>query len=605
MLAIFGLWVLLLGLQKPVFLLLYTGGVAQALPVMWHGLPLDLSMAGYLSAIPGLLLLVSSVPLRVLHTERGERMVRKLLHWWFVIAAIVVALAFVTNCALYDYWRFPLDSTPIFFITSSPKDALASVSWLQGLGGVAAVVVIAFVIQWLFKRLVSHFDRSAYKMMSPWRALVMLLAVALLFLPIRGGVTVSSMNIGKVYFSDNQLLNHAAVNPLFSFMESMMHQKDFADQYRFMDDVQANQLTAKMLQYPGVSNDSTHISILSNQHPDIYLIILESFSDTLTKVNGVTPCLNRLSREGVYFSNFYANSFRTDRGLVSILQGYPSPATVSLMKFPKITAKIPSLSKHLSKAGWGLSYYYGGDADFTNMRSFLVNQGFHHITEDVDFPVTDRLSKWGVPDHLLFKRVEDDLRNDRSATPQFRVIQTSSSHEPFDVPYNRLGDKILNAFAYTDSCVGSFVKYLKTSGRWDKSLVILVPDHLGAWPQGADNFASWRFHVPMVWIGGAVGAAATIDTYASQQDLAATLLAQLGIVQHNLRFSKDIFNAQAPHFAFFMMNDGFGLIDDDNELIYDNKLGKTIIDKGPVQGKNLPLGQAYMQIIFDDIASRQ
>ena len=296
MLAIFGLWVLLLGLQKPVFLLLYTGGVAQALPVMWHGLPLDLSMAGYLSAIPGLLLLVSSVPLRVLHTERGERMVRKLLHWWFVIAAIVVALAFVTNCALYDYWRFPLDSTPIFFITSSPKDALASVSWLQGLGGVAAVVVIAFVIQWLFKRLVSHFDRSAYKMMSPWRALVMLLAVALLFLPIRGGVTVSSMNIGKVYFSDNQLLNHAAVNPLFSFMESMMHQKDFADQYRFMDDVQANQLTAKMLQYPGVSNDSTHISILSNQHPDIYLIILESFSDTLTKVNGVTPCLNRLSR---------------------------------------------------------------------------------------------------------------------------------------------------------------------------------------------------------------------------------------------------------------------------------------------------------------------
>ena len=604
LLAIFGLWVLLFVLQKPVFLLLYTGGLVQALSVMWHGLPLDLSMAGYLSAIPGLLLFVSSIPCRVLHTERGERMVRRLLQWWFVVAATVVALAFVTNCALYDYWRFPLDATPVFFITSSPKDALASVSWLQGLAGVVAVVAITFVIQWLFKNLVRLFDRSAYKKMLPWKALVMLLATASLFLPIRGGVTVSSMNTGKVYFSDNQLLNHAAVNPLFSFMESMMHQKDFADQYRFMDDMKAHQLTEKMLQSPGVPNDSTHISILSNQRPDIYLIILESFSDTLMRVNGATPCLNRLSQEGVYFSNFYANSFRTDRGLVSILHGYPSPATVSLMKFPKKTANIPSLSKHLGKAGWSLSYYYGGDADFTNMRSFLVNQGFQNIMEDVDFPISDRLSKWGVPDHLLFKRVEEDLKKDHSVTPQFRVIQTSSSHEPFDVPYTRLQDKILNAFAYTDSCVGSFIKYLKASNRWDKSLVILVPDHLGAWPQGADNFASWRFHVPMIWTGGAVVAPATIDSYASQQDIAATLLAQLGIVQNNLRFSKDIFNTQAPHFAFFMMNDGFGLIDEDNELIYDNKMGKIITDKGPVQGKNLSLGQAYMQIIFDDIASR-
>lgn len=602
--AIFGLWVLVFILQKPVFLFFYAEKIADTFPVIWYGLPLDFSLAGYLTTVPGLLLLVGSIPLKLLHTPRAAKLMKAIILLWFAIAAALVGLAFVANCALYEYWRFPLDSTPIFYISSSPKDAMASVSWWQAVAGVVAVCVVAGVIYGLFRYLVRRFAHTAFLPVSPWQGLVIFLLVGLLFLPIRGGVTVSSMNTGKVYFSDNQVLNHAAVNPLFSFMESMSHQKDFAGQYRFMDDKKARQLSEHLLPAFNTVADSAHVSILSNRRPDIYLIILESFSDTLMKVKGVTPCLNELKQEGVYFSRFYANSFRTDRGLVSILQGYPSPATVSLMKYPKKTANMPSLAEHLNKAGWRLSYYYGGDADFTNMRSFLVNQGFQDITQDVDFPVADRLSKWGVPDHLLFQRVEQDLKFKQSTSPVFRVIQTSSSHEPFDVPYKRLQDKTLNAFAYADSCLGGFVKYLRTSGRWDNSLVIIVPDHLGAWPHDADNFTSWRFHVPMIWTGGAVVGPMTIATYASQQDIAATVLAQLGIAQRDLEFSKDIFNSHIPHYAFFMMNDGFGFIDDENEVIYNNTSEKTVIDKGRKKGKNISLGQAYTQIIFDDIASR-
>lgn len=603
--ALFGLWVLVLVLQKPMFLLFYGGGLSQLLPVVWHGLPLDLSMAGYLSALPGLILLAGSVPLGIRASAIVGRFSKILMQCWFAISALAVSLAFIANCALYDYWRFPLDSTPVFFLTSSPKDALASIPWFWAVGGVIAVVLVALLIFWLLQRLSYFFELAAYKPTRLWGVAVMLPVVGLLFLPIRGGVTVASMNTGTAYFSENQLLNHAAVNPLFSFMESILHQNDFAAQYRFMDEEEALRLSGALLQPTDIPGDTTHTSVLTTSRPDIYLIVMESFSDTLTKVDGVTPRLNRLKQEGIYFSNFYANSFRTDRGLVSILLGYPSPATVSLMKYPKITASLPSLTAYLGKTGWTTSYYYGGDADFTNMRSFLVNQGFRHVTEDVDFPIADRMSKWGVPDHLLFARVKADLDRDTSSGPHFRVVQTSSSHEPFDVPYNRFRDKILNAFAYTDSCVSDFVKYLKSSGRWQHALVILVPDHLGAWPQGADNFATWRYHVPMIWTGGAVKAPAKIDTYASQQDIAATLLGQLGIVRHKLRFSKDIFCNRAAHFAFFMMHDGFGLIDDENELIYDHNLGKTIVDHGLRPGKNLRPGQAYVQRIFDDIASRQ
>ena len=568
-----------------------------------------------MTTVPALALTVSSLPFSCLHGERAARIFRYILLAWTATASIIVALAFVANLALYGYWRFPLDATPVFFIATSPADAMASIVWWQGLLGIGVTAFVAVGTFILFKKLYRYFGKELFTA-RPRKAewLVMVLLTALLFLPIRGGVTVSAMNTGKAYFSENQTLNHAAVNPVLSFMENIAHQEDFAHQYRFMNDGVAHATFRRFVRGKAPAG-TCPVSVLrtdSLPHPDIYLIILESFSDTLTRIKGVTPHLNSLKRQGLYFSRFYANSFRTDRGLVAILMGYPAPATVSLMKFPRKTATMPSLAAHLKRAGYGLNYYYGGDADFTNMRSFLINQGFEHITEDADFPVTERLSKWGVPDHLLFAKAKADLSAQASAghrdintrRPAFTVIQTSSSHEPFDVPYHRLSDPILNAFAYADASLGGFIDYLKASGRWNQSLVIIVPDHLGAWPRNADSFKTWRFHVPLIWVGGAIKHSMVVPVYGSQQDIAATLLGQLGINHHDMTFSKDLFSDAFHHSAFFMMNDGFGLIDDDNTVIYDNKLQRVRVDTGRLRGKNIKNGKATAQVLFDDIARR-
>ncbi len=613
--ATFALWIVLFVLQKPVFLLMYADSLADVFPVIFHGLPLDLSVAGYMTTVPALALTVSSLPFSCLHGERAARIFRYILLAWTATASIIVALAFVANLALYGYWRFPLDATPVFFIISSPASAMASIVWWQGLLGIGATAFVAVGTFILFKKLYRYFGKelfTARPRKAEWLAMVLL--TALLFLPIRGGVTVSAMNTGKAYFSENQTLNHAAVNPVLSFMENIAHQEDFAHQYRFMNDGVAHATFRRFVR--GKAPAGTRpVSVLrtdSLPHPDIYLIILESFSDTLTRIKGVTPHLNSLKRQGLYFSRFYANSFRTDRGLLSVLMGYPAPATVSLMKFPRKTATMPSLAAHLKRAGYGLNYYYGGDADFTNMRSFLINQGFEHITEDADFPISERLSKWGVPDHLLFAKAKADLsaqasaghRNVNTRRPAFTVIQTSSSHEPFDVPYHRLSDPILNAFAYADASLGGFIGYLKASGRWDQSLVIIVPDHLGAWPRNADSFKTWRFHVPLIWTGGMIKHPQVVPVYGSQQDIAATVLGQLGINHQDMTFSKDLFSDAFHHSAFFMMNDGFGLIDDDNAVIYDNKLQRVRVDTGRLRGKNIKNGKATAQVLFDDIARR-
>lgn len=600
----FLLWTLFFVLQKPLFLLIY-GGFSHLFEVIWHGLPLDLSMAGYLTAIPALVLTASGVAIKKMHSAKASNVMMMIVGGWSLIGATAVSLSFVGNIALYGYWGYPLDSSPLFFFFTSPASAMASVVWWQAIFGIVAlgmcmaVILLAFHVLWRIWG-GNVFTQKTNRLQ--WFPLLVL--TALLFLPIRGGVTVSTMNSGKAYFSPIQELNHAAVNPLLSFMESVSHNESFSTQYRFMDNELAQSIYHKL--YTKANQDSTMSLLRSGvSRPDVYIIIMESFSDSVTNMASVTPNINRLKRDGVYFKNFYANSFRTDRGLVSILQGYPAPATVSLMKFPKKTANMPSITRHLEKEGYDTYYYYGGDADFTNMRSFLVNQGFKHITEDVDFPINERLSKWGVPDHLLMKRVEEDLQaapnNDK---PRFTVIQTSSSHEPFDVPYKHLKNKILNAFAYSDNSVGSFIKSLKRNKMWDNSLVILVPDHLGAWPEHVDNFKPWRYHIPLIWTGGAIMRPTTINTYGSQQDIAATLLSQLGIKHDDLIFSKDMMNASISHFAFFLPNDGLGMITEDNTLIYDNIQQKVVYDTGKKKGINLMAGKAMLQVLFDDIAKR-
>lgn len=626
MVLTFVLWTIIFCLQKPIFLLIYSH-VSQVFPVMWHGLQLDMAMAGYLTALPALCLLVGDVLYWLMKgpalTVHGQHVMRIITSLYFWVTAVAVAMSFVANLALYGYWLFPLDSTPIFFITSSPRDAMASVPWWQGLLAVVVIAAVTWLIHWAFMRLYSRVFKprrtlSYARPASPvrWPLLIVeVLLVAALFLPIRGGVTVSTVNTGWAYFSQDQTLNHAAVNPLFSFMESMSHQEDFGNQYRYMDDGRAHQLAAACNRPTGTSLQRAQWVAVNR--PDVYLVIMESFSDTVchamaSDLRGrqvaVTPCMNQQMHEGLYFSRFYANSFRTDRGLVSILLGYPSPATFSLMKYPKKTEQIPAFPAHMKAASYDMRYFYGGDADFTNMRSFLISQGFSKIIEDVDFPVSERLSKWGVPDHLLFQNAKKTLAAEHaSQQPRLWVIQTSSSHEPFDVPFHRLADKKLNAFAYADSCVGDFVHQLKVSGRWNRSLVILVPDHLGAWPENADNFKPWRYHIPLIWTGGALAAAAkgrTVTTWGSQQDIAATLLGQLGIGHQDMVFSKDMASPAVAHYAFFMPNDGFGLVDEKGCVVYDHKLGKVVYQKGASPTPLIDYGKALVQVLFDDIARR-
>ena len=179
----------------------------------------------------------------------------------------------------------------------------------------------------------------------------MMLAAGVLVISIRGGVTVSTMNLSRAYFSADQRLNHAAVNPAFSLMYSLTHQDNFSEQYRFFEDEKARRLFSQLTESPC---DSIVPLIRGGVRPDVYVIILESFSSQLfPSVGGeeVALRLDSIAREGLMFTNFYANSFRTDRGLVSIMSGYPGQPNTSIMKFVSKTENLPSFPRRMKEEG--------------------------------------------------------------------------------------------------------------------------------------------------------------------------------------------------------------------------------------------------------------
>ena len=586
--------------QKPLFMLYNDAAskgasVSDYWQVMYHGASLDATMTAYLTTLPFLLVLVS--------IGFKKFPFRKILLPYYIVAALLVAITFVVDMGLYPFWGFKLDAS-VFLYLDSPGEAMASVSAGFICLRVLAMVFLAALYVWLMMKLT---PRVLPSVRSLWKSAgSLLIAGGVLFVIIRGGVTESTANVGQVYFSPNQFLNHAAVNPTFSILSSMGKQKDFSSEFDFFDESVRSELMEGL--YPVVDADST-VSVLRHSRPNILLIVMEGFGGTFIEPMGGQPNvasnLNRLTQEGVFFSQCYANSYRTDRGTVCTLSGYLGLPTASVMKIPAKSRTLPAISEELVKAGYRTHFLYGGDINFTNMKSYLLSKGYQKLTADTDFSLAEQTTNaWGVNDDITADWLLEDLKQPKEE-PWFTTWLTLSSHEPFEVPFDRLEDKILNSFAYTDHCIGKLIEGLKQSDVWDELLVVLVPDHGFCYPRGSTDRGGEFSHIPMIWTGGAVKQPMQVDVLMNQTDLAATLLAQLGLDYSMFTFSRNVLgNTYTYPFAFHTSGSTFTFRDSTGVTGFDTK-ALTISYEEPVSDDNrLNRGKAILQTVYDDLGAR-
>lgn len=565
----------------------------------WHGAKLDISMTGYFILLPILLMIVSVY-------FNGE-WYRLFLRWYTCFLIVISSAIVVSDANLYSYWGFRMDYTPVFYL-KTPGEAMASISTVEIVIYFSVFIIVSATGILLYKKFIDELFHRFERVRLWLPAMVsFLLIFGSMIIPIRGGVGIAPINTGSVYFSSRMFLNHAAVNVVWNVGKSATSQKPVENPYDFID-ITAAKAIVDSLTFETIKSTS----VLNNTRPNIIMIVLEGFSGySVGPLGGdslVTPNLNRYIKEGILFTEFYAAANRTDKAMPAILGGYPALPTQSIMKDPKKSQTLPSIVRILGDHGYHSSFWYGGEINFANFNSFVLGSGFQSIITKDNFDKEDYNSKWGVHDHILFKRLKDSLEVVKE--PFFNVVLTLSSHEPFDVPMDPVfqGDdnmsKYKNSVYYSDIALGEFLDWARGTEWWNNTLVVILADHCANVSKEIPIYSPTTFKIPMVWIGGAVTEPGSrVEKLGGQIDIPVTILNQLGIPSV-FPFGKDLLSDESRSFSYYVYNEGFGFITDTSRYVYDHKLQKPVIIEGRSPEKAGSYGKAFLQVSFDDFLKR-
>lgn len=594
------LWTMLVFIiAKIVFMLACREGhaftVGDIYDVVAHGLTLDLSTALYFFIIP-FLISMTSVWIRI---------PKWLTYGYFILISLAFSLAFVADTSLYPFWGFKLDASCLQYL-ETPTEAVASVST-----GYLVVRLIAFCFivamisggyYWLTKKQINLIcpARQANILSRLTKTALHLIMIPAIIIGIRGGIGESTTNIGQVYYSQDQFLNHSAVNPVFSFLYSLGHQIGDTSEYEFFSDDECREIVERVYTTESINTDT----LLNTRQPDILIILLESAGEQFASV---MPYLQQLKQEGISFSRCYANSWRTDRGTVSALSGYPTFPSLSVMKMPEKSRTLPSIAGSLQHKGYQTTYLYGGDINFTNMRSYLVSTGWEQLVSMDDFSIREQhTGQWGVRDDITFKRLSQLIQSHHQSQHHYLIgYSTLSSHEPWDVPTKTNADEALNAFAYLDQCLKDFIEPLRQTPAWQNLLIVMLADHGINYRDIDMQKPLQKNHIPMVWVGGAVKAPRQIDKLCNQSDLAATLLNQLGLPHSEFSFSRDVLSSSYSYpTAVNNYYNAQWIADSTGNILYDFDAHHFVVNECSDADRLLRVSKAILQTTTNDLKQR-
>jgi phosphoglycerol transferase MdoB-like AlkP superfamily enzyme len=608
LLRFFLFWMLFFVVDKALFLLVFYQNIeniplTEVLGTFYHAVPIDLSMTAYMSAAPLIFL--------VFMWFKGDKTVR--LNWiktYTLVLTVIFSILSIVNFNIYREWGTKLNAKAFGFAFSAPNEALASGASSPIVPSLVALVALITFGFFLIKRLIPLSMNLQY---SPivLKIVVSILLMGFNFLFIRGGVGVSTMNQSKAYFSDDAILNQAAVNTEWNLISSILaSRKVNRNNYNVMPAEEATKIVSDLY---AVQKDTT-INILNTKRPNVILIIMESFTADLTKVlgqeDGITPQFDSLVNKGVLFSKIYSTGNRTDKGIVGTLAGYPSLAAGNMVNFPNKFQRIPAISQDFKKQGYSTSFFYGGESEFDNYKAFIISHDYTQLIDKNDFEKKDMNSKWGAYDGLVFNRQLAQLNHTRQ--PFFSTQMTLTNHEPFEVPgAYKFGNttnitKFKSTAFYTDSCINSFLSQAKLQPWYKNTLFIFIADHGHIYPKERYDVAiPERYHIPLLFYGDVIKKefrGKSFDNIGSQADLAATLLKQLKINTKHYPWSKDLLNPYTKPFAFFSWDNGMGFIDSKHCVTFDN-VGKRILYNSQAKDKTktaetLKKGQSYLQTIY-------
>ncbi len=351
----------------------------------------------------------------------------------------------------------------------------------------------------------------------------------------------------KVIFNKNNFAREIAKNGPYEFVYAFFNNElDYKKFYPVINADEAVKIVRSLVKQDGdefTSNTGIERRIdgksrlLKNvKNPNIVVIVVESLSAEYLGVFGndqnITPYLDKLSKESLFFTQAYATGTRTVRGLEAVVKSLPPTPGSSILRRPN-NENLYTISTVLKPLGYSMNFIYGGYSYFDGMKHFFGNNGFD-ITDRSDF-ASDEISfanVWGIADGDVFTKLAKVLdKKFEEKKPFFALALTTTNHRPYTFPENTIDmpqGRRASVVKYTDYAIGQFIENAKVKPWFDDTIFVIVADHCAS-SAGRTKLPVNKYHIPIIIYAPKLLAPQTIDYMVSQMDIMPTILGASGI----------------------------------------------------------------------------
>lgn len=333
-------------------------------------------------------------------------------------------------------------------------------------------------------------------------------------------------------------------------------------------------LTHRTLGFEGEKHFELRVG---DDKPNVVVLVMESFRAKDIGVLGgtypITPNFDRLSKQGILFSNFYATGVQTTRAVISALFGVMPRFSEGAVQADWPDIPLRGMADLMKEAGYHTAYIHNGELDFESMGAFFEAHGYDEIMGEEDMlrlhPGAPRFS-WGVHDEVLMEVLLDWLETkQREAQPSFVVSFTISNHHPWElpsswepidlpVPANETYGRFLRAMHYSDHALGAFIDGLAQRGLAENTIVFVLADTSQAMGDRDDNYSVSRnlfyenVRIPLLILAkGRLDAPRVVEEVGGEVDLLPTLLDILGLEGVHSGIGSSLVRVDPTRSAFF------------------------------------------------------
>ena len=569
----------------------------------FKALPLDIASACYIMPFPALVMFIFTC----FNKNTCYRWVR--WYFYFIIAAYILAV--MGEIGIYGEWGTKLSAKALAYL-ENPSEVINTASTQQtvlliSLWACFTVLFCWWYVKWIEPSSGDYVREKAHPLMY---SAVFVIAFGLMFLGMRGGINEIPISTSSGYFSNYKIVNIMTVNPAYNLLENISNDRKVKENahFNYMGFESAKSITEETHQ---VECDST-ISILKTEHPNILIVLLESWSaDLIESLGGdpsITPNFHEFEKDGLLFTNFYASANRSQQAIASIVGGLPGLPVTTITNHQEKYYAIPSITKSLDSIGYYSSFYFGGELNYGNILSYLRYNEFDRIVEGNDVNEHFHKGKLGIQDTDMLPWAAKDINS--QPEPFFTTIFTLSTHSPYDYPkifeeleWPQLEKVYVNSAKYTDIALKLFMDRAKQQPWYDNTLFLFMADH--SHPSYKNYpLESFEYHkIPLLIYGEPLQDSlrgTTFDKICGNTDIPTTLMSQLGVKHDEFIWSKNVFNTCYKPFAFFELYSGLGWKTDEGEFVITTN--NTVVKNTFPEEKSDSLtrqGKAYMQYHFD------